>query len=35
MIAYAGAVRLAAGQSDATQIQARPRWPLEELSRVG
>ncbi|MGD2005959.1 MAG: tRNA (adenosine(37)-N6)-threonylcarbamoyltransferase complex transferase subunit TsaD [Pseudomonadales bacterium] len=35
MIAYAGAVRLAAGQSDGTQIQARPRWPLEELSRVG
>ena len=35
MIAYAGAVRLAAGQSDATQIQARPRWPLEELSCVG
>ena len=35
MIAYAGAVRLAAGQSDAAQIQARPRWPLEELSRVG
>lgn len=34
MIAYAGAVRLAAGQSDATQIQARPRWPLEELSCV-
>lgn len=35
MIAYAGAVRLAAGQSDTTQIQARPRWPLQELSRVG
>ena len=35
MIAYAGAVRLAAGQSDATQIQARPRWPLEELACVG
>lgn len=35
MIAYAGAVRLAAGQSDSAQIQARPRWPLEELSRVG
>ncbi len=35
MIAYAGAVRLSAGQMDAAQIQARPRWPLEELSRVG
>lgn len=35
MIAYAGAVRLAAGQSDSASIQARPRWPLEELSRVG
>ena len=35
MIAYAGAVRLSAGQMDTAQIQARPRWPLEELSRVG
>lgn len=35
MIAYAGAMRLAAGQADQGATQARPRWPLEELSRVG
>lgn len=35
MIAYAGAMRLQAGQSDQSHTQARPRWPLEELSRVG
>jgi N6-L-threonylcarbamoyladenine synthase len=31
MIAYAGALRLAAGQSAPLAIQARPRWPLQEL----
>ncbi len=35
MIAYAGAMRLQAGQSDQGAIMARPRWPLEELPRVG
>lgn len=35
MIAYAGAMRLQAGQADSAATQARPRWPLEELSRVG
>ena len=35
MIAYAGAIRLAAGQQDSTASRARPRWPLEELPRVG
>jgi len=32
MIAYAGSLRLAAGQQDNLQIAARPRWPLSELS---
>lgn len=32
MIAYAGAQRLAAGERDAPgQMQARPRWPLDQL----
>ncbi len=31
MIAYAGAIRLQAGASEAAVIQARPRWPLTEL----
>ena len=31
MIAYAGCLRLAAGQRDGLQIAARPRWPLSEL----
>ena len=31
MIAYAGCLRLAAGQQDDLQIAARPRWPLSEL----
>ena len=35
MIAYAGAIRLAAGQQDSSASRARPRWPLEELPRVG
>ena len=32
MIAYAGAIRLAAGESSDTEITVRPRWPLTELS---
>lgn len=31
MIAYAGACRLAAGLADDLAVQARPRWPLEDL----
>ena len=31
MIAYAGLVRLAAGQSDTMPMQTRARWPLAEL----
>ncbi|MEM9256658.1 MAG: tRNA (adenosine(37)-N6)-threonylcarbamoyltransferase complex transferase subunit TsaD [Pseudomonadota bacterium] len=31
MIAYAGARRLEAGQSDAAESTVRPRWPMEEL----
>ena len=31
MIAYAGALRLQAGASEAAVFQARPRWPLTEL----
>jgi len=31
MIAYAGCLRLAAGQRDTLEIAARPRWPLSEL----
>ncbi len=34
MIAYAGCLRLAAGQRDGLQIAARPRWPLSELGPV-
>ncbi len=34
MIAYAGCARLMAGQSEGLVIQARARWPLEQLSAV-
>ncbi len=34
MIAYAGALRLQAGASEAPVISARPRWPLTELQAV-
>jgi N6-L-threonylcarbamoyladenine synthase len=34
MIAYAGALRLQAGASEATVINARPRWPLTELQTL-
>jgi N6-L-threonylcarbamoyladenine synthase len=32
MIALAGAERLAAGLIDDIDVQARPRWPLDEAS---
>jgi N6-L-threonylcarbamoyladenine synthase len=32
MVAYAGAVRLAAGEREALVIRARPRWGIEELT---
>ncbi len=35
MIAYAGMLRLAAGQIGDARILARPRWPLDELHRPG
>ena len=31
MIAYAGALRLLAGQRDAEDAEVRPRWPMTEL----
>ncbi len=34
MIAYAGAMRLQAGQMDQAAIQPRPRWPLTELEPI-
>ncbi|UJS22782.1 tRNA (adenosine(37)-N6)-threonylcarbamoyltransferase complex transferase subunit TsaD [Thiothrix winogradskyi] len=34
MIAYAGALRLLAGVSEAAVINARPRWPLTELDAI-
>jgi N6-L-threonylcarbamoyladenine synthase len=34
MIAYAGCQRLLAGQAEPPEIQARPRWPLSELTPV-
>ncbi len=35
MIAYAGCLRLIAGQSEPLQIQAKARWSLTELEAVG
>jgi len=32
MIAYAGALRLAAGESDGPYAEVRPRWPMTELN---
>ena len=32
MIAYAGALRLVAGEADSADSQVRPRWPITELS---
>ncbi len=34
MIAYAGSVRIMAGQCDNLEIQARPRWSLTELQDI-
>jgi N6-L-threonylcarbamoyladenine synthase len=34
MIAFAGALRLQAGQADDLRLQIRPRWPLTELSAI-
>jgi len=34
MIAYAGAIRLQAGETEKAVIQPKPRWSLEELVRV-
>ena len=34
MIAYAGALRLAAGQSEELAIQTRARWPMTELAAL-
>ena len=31
MIAYAGALRLAAGEADSADVEVRPRWPMTEL----
>ena len=32
MIAYAGALRLAAGECDGPEAEVRPRWPMTELN---
>ena len=34
MIAFAGAMRLVAGQHQDARIEVRPRWPLQELLEV-
>ena len=34
MIAYAGALRIQAGQHNGLTLATRPRWPLTELSRI-
>jgi len=34
MIAYAGSVRIKAGQLEDPVIQPKPRWSLEELSSI-
>lgn len=35
MVAFAGYLRLAAGQHTALEIETRARWPLDELAAVG
>ncbi|MDT8319890.1 MAG: tRNA (adenosine(37)-N6)-threonylcarbamoyltransferase complex transferase subunit TsaD [Xanthomonadales bacterium] len=35
MIAFAGYHRLRSGQVDSDRIQARPRWPMDELEALG
>jgi len=32
MIAYAGALRLSAGECDGPDAEVRPRWPMTELT---
>ncbi len=34
MIAYAGCLRLMAGQTEELKINVRARWPMEELSAL-
>ena len=34
MIAYAGLLRLQAGEQDENAFYARPRWPLNELNKI-
>ena len=34
MIAYAGCLRLMAGQTEPLEINARARWPMSELSAL-
>ena len=34
MIAYAGALRLAAGEQDGLGIETRARWPMDELTEL-
>ena len=34
MIAYAGCLRLMAGQTESLEINARARWPMEELTAL-
>ena len=35
MIAYAGCQRLIAGESESLRFSVTPRWPMEDLTRVG
>ena len=35
MIAYAGALRMAAGERDGAAFALHPRWPMTELSAPG
>ncbi|MCB1686094.1 MAG: hypothetical protein KDI31_16475, partial [Pseudomonadales bacterium] len=35
MIAFAGYLRLAAGEGDELAVRVRPRWPMTELTEVG
>ena len=34
MIAFAGALRLQAGQADDLRLQIQPRWPLANLDEI-
>jgi hypothetical protein len=35
MVAYLGAVRLAAGEREGLSIKAQPRWRIEDLTPPG